>query len=84
MSQTTPTLMTPYEVAERFRVSTSRVQSWIERGELQAVLVSVSAKSKKPQYRIHPDAVEAFEQARLTQAPAPRRRRRKPDYERIV
>lgn len=76
--------MTTAEVAEYFSVAASRVAKWIKKGEMVAVNASVSPVSKKPQYRIRPEAVERFEAARdagLTYRP---RRRRRASYPKIV
>jgi excisionase family DNA binding protein len=65
------------EVAARYRVGEDKVRAWVRRGELEAVNVA-AALCGRPQLRITPEALAAFE-ARRSAAPPPmpaRRRRR--------
>jgi excisionase family DNA binding protein len=65
------------EVAARYRVGEDKVRAWIRRGELAAVNVA-GVLCARPQLRITPEALAAFE-GRRTAAPPPkpsRRRRR--------
>jgi transposase len=65
------------EVAARYRVRIATVATWIRAGELKAVNVSRSARSKKPRFRISNEALAAFEAARTpTAAPVQKRARR--------
>jgi hypothetical protein len=53
------------DVASRYAVTSATVIGWIRAGELLAVNVSRSARSKKPRWRITPAALEAFEAGRM-------------------
>jgi transposase-like protein len=66
------------DVARRYRVGEDKVRAWVRRGELAAVNVA-SSLCARPQLRITPEALAAFERGRST-APPPRpaRRRRQP------
>jgi hypothetical protein len=71
-----------YSVADlcvRWKVGPDKVLGFIRRGELVAVNVATHT-SGRPQYRVTPEAVAAFE-SRRTSAPLPKlpRRKRKPD-----
>lgn len=69
--------MTPPEVAERLGVSPERVIGWIRGGKLRAS--NLSDGSKRPRFRISPDALDDFLRSRevLPSAPpAPKQRRR--------
>ncbi len=55
--------LTPREYAERIGVSVNTVLAWIKTGELRAINVGGRA-SKRPRYRISPEAVEQFELSR--------------------
>ncbi|HEY1186325.1 MAG TPA: helix-turn-helix domain-containing protein [Gemmata sp.] len=71
--------LTVAEVAERFGVTPETVAGWIRAGELRAVNVSRSRTSKKPRWRVTPEALAAFETARSAtaeQPAAPKRRKR--------
>ncbi|AMV23763.1 Helix-turn-helix domain protein [Gemmata sp. SH-PL17] len=70
-------MLTVPEVAKKFGVSEATVLAWITRGELKAVNVSRSARSKRPRWRISQAALEAFEAARTPSPPAPTVRRSK-------
>ena len=52
--------MTIPEVAERLQVSQKTVKVWIAAGELKAINVSASAKSKKPRLRVMEQALVEF------------------------
>ena len=62
-------------LCRRWRVGADKVRGFIRRGELLAVNLA-SHLSGKPQWRITPEAVAAFE-ARRTSAPPPKTPRRK-------
>jgi excisionase family DNA binding protein len=69
--------LTVAEVAARLRVGEDKVRAWIRKGEMAAVNVA-AALCGRPQLRITPEALGAFEQQRSA-APQPRppqRRRR--------
>ena len=72
-----PRYMTCRDVARHLGISPSRVQAWVERGELVGVCVSISATSRRRQYRIAREALELFIEGRSTRprpsTPAPRR-----------
>jgi excisionase family DNA binding protein len=67
---TTRPHLTVAEVAELLGVGEATVLGWVRSGELVAVNVSRSARSKKPRWRITRAALDAFTQAR-TAAPVP-------------
>jgi len=76
-------LLTPDEVAEHLRVTTEQVRCLIRTGQLAAV--NVGAGTKRPCYRITPDAVAEFLARRAQPAPVPRRHQPRrlppvPDY----
>lgn len=52
------------DIAERFDVTEHTVLHWIDSGELKAVDVSRN-RGKRPNWRISPEALEAFEQSRM-------------------
>jgi len=71
--------LTIKEIAERLAVTQHTVLAWIRSGELKAMDVS-RTRGGKPQWRVTPEALEAFELARTaTPTPPRRRRRKKPD-----
>ncbi len=73
-----PAPLTPKEVAAFFKVKTDTVLTWIHSGDLPAFDVSRPG-SRKPRWRIAPDALEAFQARRMKQPPPKvQRRRRKP------
>ena len=65
------------DVAARYRVSPDKVRQWVRRGELAAVNVA-SSLCGRPQLRVSPEALAAFERARSAAPPPkpPRRHRR--------
>lgn len=65
-------LLTPDQVAEHLRVTAEQVRCLIRTGQLAAV--NVSAGTKRPCYRITPDAVAEFLARRAQPAPISRRR----------
>lgn len=65
------------DVARRFDVGAATVLAWIRSGELLAVNVSRSARSKKPRFRVSEAALLAFEAARMPTPPAPHTRRQR-------
>ncbi len=71
-----PATLTVRDVQDRYGVTAATVLTWIRAGELQAVNVSRSAKSKKPRWRITAMAIDAFEATRMPNSPRPRARRR--------
>jgi excisionase family DNA binding protein len=68
--------LTVAEVAARLRVGEDKVRAWIRRGELAAVNVA-AALCGRPQLRVLPEALAAFERQRSASPPpkSPRRRR---------
>jgi hypothetical protein len=75
-SDTPPRGYTVADVAARYRVSPDKVRAWVRRGELAAVNVA-SLLCGRPQLRITPEALAAFERGRsATPPPKPPRRRR--------
>ena len=74
----TPAALTVADVAALRKVSPATVRAWIDRGELVATVESIDPRSKRPRYRVEPEALEAFLATRRVQAdarPAPKRRR---------
>jgi hypothetical protein len=65
------------DIAAHYGVTIPTVLTWVHTGELQALNVSRSARSKKPRWRITAAALEAFEQLRTITAVPPRPRRRR-------
>jgi hypothetical protein len=63
------------DIPTRFRVSSDKVRTWIRRGELAAVNTAASLCGR-PQLRITPESLAAFERGRSAcPPPAPPRRR---------
>jgi excisionase family DNA binding protein len=62
--------LTVPEVAERLRVGEDTVRGWIATEELKAINVA-SRGSRRPKWRISPEALAAFEAARAAGAPRP-------------
>jgi hypothetical protein len=56
------TWLKPKHVAKRLDVSAAHVLNLLHSGELEGI--DVSDKGKKPDYRISPDSMAAFEQRR--------------------
>jgi hypothetical protein len=67
------------DLCRRWRVGPDKIHGFLRRGELVAVNLAASL-STKPQWRITPESVEAFEKRRSSQPPPkpPRRRRQQP------
>ncbi len=68
--------LTPPQFAETVAVSPETVIGWIRSGELQAV--NVGSGSKRPRYRISPEAIEQWQRKRLVVPPPKPTRRQKP------
>jgi hypothetical protein len=64
-------------IMRHFNVGRGTVKAWIEANELKAVNASRSPGSRKPRWRVSPEALAAFEAARAAGVPAPKPRRRK-------
>ena len=70
--------LTVPDVAARYRVGEDKVRGWIKRGELAAINTA-SFLCGRPQLRVTPEALTAFEQRRTAgPLPKPPRRRRRP------
>lgn len=70
--------LTVSEVAERYSVDEHTVLAWITKtGELRALSVSKKPGSRKPRWRITPEALTSFESLRTHSPPPPRTRRRR-------
>lgn len=71
--------MTPPQIARELGVNTDRVLAMIRRGEMRAIDVR-EPTSTRPRYRIAPEWLEAWLQARTVPPPepAPVRRTRRP------
>lgn len=69
-------MLTPPEIAARFRVKPETVIGWIRSGELRAIDVSRQG-SRRPRFRIDPGDLIAFANRRaVAVAPSKRSRRR--------
>ena len=64
-------------VAEQLGVGVHVVLRWIASGELRAIDVSTNPNKGRPTWRIHSDALAAFENTRTPQPVQRRKRRRK-------
>jgi excisionase family DNA binding protein len=69
--------LTIRDVARRLRVGEDKVRTWVRRGELSAVNVA-SSLCGRPQLRITPEALAAFEKGRAAGPPPKTTRRRRP------
>lgn len=70
-------LLTPPEVARRWRVRHDKVLTWIRSGELRAINVATKPDGR-PSYRVDPDDLRAFANRRtvVTSPRQPKRKRR--------
>ena len=57
MSDKSKVFSTSREIAKLLRVSPEKVLGWIRRGQLKAINIG---NGFRPQYRISPDALQAF------------------------
>lgn len=71
------TALTPPAIARRYGIHVSRVLAWIRSGQLAAI--NVGDGTRRPRWRILPDALEAFERRRAAQPAAKATQRRKVD-----
>ena len=74
--------MTPPQLAKLWKCKPHTILGFIHRGELEAFDISADANSGRPRWRIHRDAILAFERRRSAGAKANakrelRRRRRR-------
>jgi len=60
---TLPVTYSPPEVARRLGCKPERILGWIRSGKLQAL--NTSAGSKRPRFRVTPEALAAFERTLL-------------------
>lgn len=77
---------TPPAYAESRGIGLRKVLAWIEAGELQAVNMAAS-RSGRPRWKISPESIAAFEQARTNPGKAtnpPKRRHGKPATDGVV
>lgn len=63
------------EITELFSVSEHTVGEWIKNGSLRAIDIS-RTPGGKARWRITQEALEAFQESRASQPPAPRAKRR--------
>jgi len=68
-------LLTPPEVARRWRIRHDKVLTWIRSGELRAINVATKPDGR-PSYRVDPDDLRAFANRRAV-ATSPRQPNRK-------
>jgi hypothetical protein len=67
------------DLCQRWKVGSDKIHGFISRGELAAVNVATNLAGR-PQWRITPEAVAAFERRRTSApSPKPQRRRRRQD-----
>ena len=71
--------LTVEEVAQRYAVGPKTVRQWIDAGELRAVNCGRRLGSRKPRFRVTPEALAAFELLRMPTPPPPQTRRRRRD-----
>jgi excisionase family DNA binding protein len=70
-------MLTPREIAERYRVSEDKIRAWIARGELRAFNVA-NRQGGRPRWRIHRADLELFEARRTPGRPVVRAPKRRP------
>jgi len=68
--------LTPPAIAEALGVSHEKVMAWIKSGELPAVDVAARG-SRRPRFRISPEAFAEFLERRAVAPPPPRVKRRR-------
>jgi hypothetical protein len=64
------------DLARRWKIGGDKIRAFIRRGELVAVNVAATMASR-PQWRITPESLRAFEERRTSAGPPPRARRRR-------
>ena len=69
--------LTVKDLCERYGVNEHTVLGWIRSGELRAINVGRKAGSKKPRWRVTPEALASFELLRSHTPPPPRTRRKR-------
>lgn len=74
-------MMTPAEVAERYRVGYDTVITWIKTGKLAALNISTG---RRPKYRIKSEALAALEEKLVAAPQAPVTRQKQASYVRYV
>lgn len=67
--------LTVCDLCDRYGVNEHTVLAWIRNGELRALNVGRRLGTKKPRWRVTPEALAAFEALRTPQPPPPRTRR---------
>ncbi len=72
------------DVCHRLGVGPHTVLAWIGSGELRAINAARRAGSKRPNWRIPPESLTAFEAARSVAPPTPRTPRRKRSDDGII
>lgn len=71
------TALSVSQIAERYAVTVPTVLGWIRSGELKPIDVSRRPGSRRPTWRVTPEALAAFEAMRTAATPPPKTRRRK-------
>jgi excisionase family DNA binding protein len=69
--------LTIRDLCDRYSVTEHTVLGWIRSGELRAINVGRSLRTKKPRWRILAESLQDFEALRTASPPPPRARRRK-------
>lgn len=78
--ETGAAVLTPPQLAKRWRVKVTKVLGWIRSGELRAINLATKA-TRKPRWKIRAEDVEAFELLRASnevQKPSRARRAKLP------
>ncbi len=68
-------MLTPPKLAKRWGVEVTKVLAWIRSGELRAINFATKI-GRRPRFKVRPEDVEAFEEARTYRPQVPRIRRR--------
>tara|TARA_R100000808_G_C2089653_1_gene110522 strand:+ start:335 stop:595 length:261 start_codon:yes stop_codon:yes gene_type:complete len=80
-------LLSIQDLADEYGASAETFRAWIRNGELKAVNMSRSTKSKRPRFMVRESDLEEFFEKRTTadvDRPARRAKFRRKPYERIV
>lgn len=81
------TMLTPRQVGEQLGMSNDHVLDLIHAGQLRALNLSRTVRSRKPRFRVRPEDLARFLESRLTEPVSHRfakRRQRRPSYVRHV
>ena len=70
--------LTPPKVAEIMGVNACRVIGWILAGELDAINLNAMDQSKRPRYRVTPEALEQFQSKLSVNKPSAKAKKNRP------